>query len=613
MTIIASIDGPNRLIHLHADTVGVDLHPIDVYKEMRTLRRSTESLRKYDRFLDAAGNVSKGGGKFTERYVIEIDGTRIVPYDQTQTLNVIGVIITDDGQEGVACFDRTPITATVDINYVPPQVEVITVVGGSGLDATQNALLISAEFHSRYNGSVYYDSALGSGGDGTKADPYGVLNDAIDFAEANNITEIRCFNDVTLTRQVKGFTITGVGANLPTIDINGQDVTGSRFYQVQLEGVLVGAVVAQECRMLTASINGYYDRCAFTADVTLVGNCHIVNGFSEVAGDGYMSFVVGAYSLQVSQWTRSLGIKGMTANTHTVHMVGGQFHADVTCTGGAVSLRGNYSALPDDASDGTTISDQTEHHATSHAVWDEPMADHIAVGSTGAKLNDGSALDVDSIADAVWTELLAPHVSGGNAAAYMVSVNAIDTAALVDAIWDEEMSYHTNADSAGLYMGSGLVATTDNAAIAAAVWDTLLASHVTPLTFGTLQDGLSSAAIAAAVTADMDLNSNLLSVIRTAVETDIPATLAGLNDFDPVTDEVMLVNTVTTNTDMRGTDNVWDAETMVTALHAVEFNARKYDKVLQKVTVYDGALLTDLVLYEWNTVTNAALTTMEPV
>lgn len=615
MTIIASIDGPNRLIHLHLDTVGVDLVPMDVYKEMRALRKADETLRKYDRFLDAAGNVAKGGGKFTERYVIEKFGTRIVPYDTSQELNVTGVIITDDGQEGVACFDRTPLTPTtiVDINYVPPQVEVITIIGGSGLDATQNALLISAEFHSRYNGSVYYDSALGTGGDGTKEDPFGTLNDTIDFAETNNISEIKCFNDVTLTRQVRNFVFTGVGANLPTINTNGQIVTGSKFYQVVLEGALTGPIIAQECQMLSASVHGYYDKCAWTLDATLAGDCHIINSYSEVPGTGYMSFVTGAHNLQISDWTRSVGIKGMTAGTHTVHMEGGRFHADATCTGGAVSLRGNYSALPNDLSTGTTITDETEHHSTSHAVWDEPIADHIAIGSTGAKLNDGSALDVDSIADAVWTEMLGPHVSGGNAAGYLTTVGTIDQAALVDAIWDEQMAFHTTVGTSGYYLGNGLVATTDNAAIAAAVWDTLLSEHVNPLTFGNLQSGLTAASIAAAVTSDMDLNSNLLAVIRTAVETDIPATLAGLNDFDPVNDTVALVSVVTTNTDMRGTDGVVDYGTQITALHAVEFNARKYDKVLNKVTVYDGALLTDLPLYEWNTATSALLTTMEPV
>ena len=132
MTLIASIDGVSRRIFLHADTVGASVHPVDIYKEMRALRRSDETLRSYDLFMKADGNVSKGGGKFTERYVTLLLGTRLVPFDTSHEITVTGTIITDDGQEGIAAFDRTSLTATtvIDINYVPPQVEVIEVATG---------------------------------------------------------------------------------------------------------------------------------------------------------------------------------------------------------------------------------------------------------------------------------------------------------------------------------------------------------------------------------------------------------------------------------------------------------------------------------------------------
>jgi len=145
MALIDHIDGPNRRIYLGSDSASQDVHPIDIYKEMRTLRRTDETLRRYDVFLSAFGNVSKGPGKATERYVRQNSGTRIVPYDADHTLTIIGTVITDDGQEGVACFDRSLLTpgVLVDVDYQPPQVEVLTVSTGSGLDATQDAKLMS--------------------------------------------------------------------------------------------------------------------------------------------------------------------------------------------------------------------------------------------------------------------------------------------------------------------------------------------------------------------------------------------------------------------------------------------------------------------------------------
>jgi hypothetical protein len=143
MPLIASIDGPNRDIYLDASTVNTSINPIDIYKEMRTLRRNSEELRKYKLFLSASGNVPKGGGKFTERLVTCLEGTRIIPFDSSHTLTITGTIITDDGQEGIACFDRSLLTVTtiVDINYIPPQVEVIEVATGSALTVAQDATL----------------------------------------------------------------------------------------------------------------------------------------------------------------------------------------------------------------------------------------------------------------------------------------------------------------------------------------------------------------------------------------------------------------------------------------------------------------------------------------
>lgn len=146
MAIIDHIDGPNRDIYLSADTVASDFEPMDAYKEMRTLRRTDESLRKFDVFLQAKGYEPTGGGKFTARYVVQLSGTRFIPYDTSHELTVIGTVITDDGQSGVNCFDRGPLSPSVvvDINYIPPQVEVIE-LGTSGLTPAESAALLSLE------------------------------------------------------------------------------------------------------------------------------------------------------------------------------------------------------------------------------------------------------------------------------------------------------------------------------------------------------------------------------------------------------------------------------------------------------------------------------------
>jgi len=157
MALIADIDGLNRRIHLSVDTVDAEFLPIDIYKEMRSLRQADETLRRYDLFLSASGYESKGGGKFTARLVKCLLGTRIVPYDGVvhHSITVTGEIITDEGTSGTACFDRTLLTPgnSVDIIYIPPQVEVIEVEVGSGVTEQDKADIIEGVWIEVIDGS----------------------------------------------------------------------------------------------------------------------------------------------------------------------------------------------------------------------------------------------------------------------------------------------------------------------------------------------------------------------------------------------------------------------------------------------------------------------------
>ena len=141
--MIDHIDPINRLIYLDDSTPDTEIHPIDIYREVRQLRRTDESLRPYDMFMTYKGAEKKNpdGSKRTERYGVLLKGTLIVPYDTSHHLTITGTLITDDGQEGQYCFQRANLSdgVVVDIDYAPKQVEVITVsIGGSGLD--ENAL-----------------------------------------------------------------------------------------------------------------------------------------------------------------------------------------------------------------------------------------------------------------------------------------------------------------------------------------------------------------------------------------------------------------------------------------------------------------------------------------
>lgn len=142
-------DYDSRRFYLSFDTVtnGVDFAA--AYLEERAYRAASgEDVRGKRPMLQGQGFVAKGGGRFTERYVLLLEGARPVPYDTSHTLTMLVEPITQETNpnnalSGADVFDRAPLSpgteVNIDVGY--RQVEVITVSSGSGLDSTQSQQL----------------------------------------------------------------------------------------------------------------------------------------------------------------------------------------------------------------------------------------------------------------------------------------------------------------------------------------------------------------------------------------------------------------------------------------------------------------------------------------
>ncbi|RLD00694.1 MAG: hypothetical protein DRI46_06790 [Chloroflexi bacterium] len=264
MAYIDHIDPVTRRIYLHSDTVSMQtVNPIDIYKEMRTLRADDESLRPFDVFLSAFGNVSKGGGKFTERYVMENSGTKIIPYDASHTLTINGTIITDDGFEGIYCFDRAPLSPStiVDINYVPPQVEVIVVSGGSGLSLEEHDWL--DEMYRGTGRTIWLDTTAILSGDGSVLAPFNSVALAVDYANLKGIEEISVGSDITLDRDAEGLHFTG---NLiHTFNVAGYSIDGAHIDGMTVAGTMTGSATFHDSDIADGfdGMNGSFGGCGF--------------------------------------------------------------------------------------------------------------------------------------------------------------------------------------------------------------------------------------------------------------------------------------------------------------------------------------------------------------
>lgn len=131
MPVVASVNYTTKRIYLSADTVGVPLDTLAVYREVRSRRVSTEADRNFKAMIVAGGNIAKATGYFTQQYVQLLHGCRIVPYNTAHTLVVIRDTFTDDGISGVGCFDRSTVSAEVDVDIQVAPVELRTVTTGA--------------------------------------------------------------------------------------------------------------------------------------------------------------------------------------------------------------------------------------------------------------------------------------------------------------------------------------------------------------------------------------------------------------------------------------------------------------------------------------------------
>ena len=377
MAVIDHIDGENRDVYLHADTVGVDVHPIDIYKEMRTLRRTDESLRNFDLFLQAKGHDKKKEGKYTERYVVCLDGTRIIPYDTSHTLTITGVIITDDGQEGISCFDRTPLTPStlVDINYQPLQVEVIyvggtpddvaaAVLGNSLTDYQHNpASLAKATIRGAYEKKIAVNINEGFSGQvfpvGMKFKPVNNTTDMFVLLAEYELSAVCIGGDVVMpaSANLNDLSFCAGGSIDRTVTIpNTATTNGTQFDNIHIDGFLTGRTeitnsVIDEVYGFRGALHDSVIETGLVMDGTTGQTTHIHN--CEGCAGSYLD--LGDAKLHIDGLANQLELRGKTGSSFLgVTLRGAIVTIDPTCVAGEILFTGEGTVI-DNSGAGCTV------------------------------------------------------------------------------------------------------------------------------------------------------------------------------------------------------------------------------------------------------------------
>ncbi len=364
-------DGANRRIYLKSGVS--DYFPIeDLYHEYRNARRTDESLRKFDGLLKAEGNVSKGAGAFTPRYVVLLDGTKIIPFDESLQINQLGDIITDDPDTDPTLYDISGLTTAKPIFIKPSEAETIQL--------NSEAIVFSS-----FQGSVWYDvnspySDKGSAilPNGNTERPINNMVVGLEIAVELGLNRVTIVSDtVTLNEDFSaGYRIEGTSPFNVLVANPIADLTKCAIVNLTASGEFDGINVLQHSRLGNVTdVSGLIDGCSIGGDIHLNGEISIVNCTSDIEGAGYATiYAASGFSIQVRGYKGSMGIASITSGSHSIGGSEGRCVIEASNTGGKIHVRGSWFEIVDNSGAGCTVIDErgtTTKESIASAVHDE--------------------------------------------------------------------------------------------------------------------------------------------------------------------------------------------------------------------------------------------------
>ncbi len=240
------------------------------------------------------------------------------------------------------------------------------------------------EFQGYQNGSVWIDTVNGVSGvdlfeNGTVENPVDNMDDANTIAAGVGLSQFAVYSGSSITLSAAQNNQVFKGINW-TLDINGQDITGSAFEGAEVSGITAGIGTKQTfifCVMgnVTHRKNTHMLGCgiAGTQIVGEAGDYFLLRCYSEIAGDVTWVFdfgdAIGDTNFNMRAYSGGVQIESMgDTGTDTASIEGWGQIIEGTCSGGAATIRGNFTVT----------------------------------GITNITLTDLARIDQDSVSDTVW-------------------------------------------------------------------------------------------------------------------------------------------------------------------------------------------------------------------
>ena len=195
------------------------------------------------------------------------------------------------------------------------------------------------ETHGQMIRSVFLDGAAVTNGNGYQGSPFNNFSDAIQALDDRSLTHIGILGNVTLDRNIDGYTV--LGQNLPIFDMGGFTLGGTNFVKCVLTGSMSGGYP-------------FLETCGIQNATGVNGQANTVAANSDIEVD-FVNATTGAVDFENAHGDYI--IKNMTnvSDIFEINFLSGKITIDASCTAGTIIMNGTADWLNSEYSGGATI------------------------------------------------------------------------------------------------------------------------------------------------------------------------------------------------------------------------------------------------------------------
>ena len=247
------------------------------------------------------------------------------------------------------------------------------------------------ETHGQVIRSVFLKGTAVTNGNGYQGSPFNNFPDAIGALDDRNLTHIEILGNVTLDRNIDGYTITG--ENLPIFDMNNFSVGSTNFIKMVLTGTQNGGYpFLENCGMQNATgVNGQANVIALGGSIKVADGCSVLfNNVTPIAANSdievdFVNATTGAVDFENAHGDYI--VKNMTSPTDIfeINFLSGKITIDNSCTAGTIIMNGTADWLNPEYSGGATIENRL---INPEDVWSALASSFDTADSMGNVMND---------------------------------------------------------------------------------------------------------------------------------------------------------------------------------------------------------------------------------